>query len=414
MIRTLASVGNIRSLVVLRGAFNVDVTKCSVLGCCVSVRNVRARRRRLLPVIAEQLDTPRRRRPRDVLDETEIDYHHDGVMERIETGVNYYDEEDFEQKRRKTLAKKMFIKQKILEKKFFKQPAEPNILSWNTKEQIRLLNRKDPDEWTVDRLADSFPVSRDSIIRILKSTYRPTTDAEIAKHDQRARNHFLAFKSALDDEQIAFHDHVMSKMKMEAGSLLNDAGKQSERSLVQVDKIGMFEAIVKDIPVKYGQSVKGLENNSFSKKNKGNHERNIHQNTKLSFGSDRTSGKTSRSMAADDKRLISQRWRQNEASSEEDTKARFKRTDVAMSRAAADTNAVHKINWNRSLTPKYGEVEGNSESRYHRDVAHNRSMATRDGKYSKTRLTKEHESNDSLENDRVVYDDNGEFLYRIP
>lgn len=85
------------------------------------------------------------------------------------------------------------LKEIIIKKKMFKKPNE-KLLTWAAKEQIRFLNSEYPEEWPVDRLAESFPVSRDSIISILKSRYIPRNDAEIIRHDERVHKHWQMLK----------------------------------------------------------------------------------------------------------------------------------------------------------------------------------------------------------------------------
>lgn len=46
---------------------------------------------------------------------------------------------------------------KAVERKHFKPEPEPNMLTWAEKEQIRFLHNDNPSEWTVERLAESFP-----------------------------------------------------------------------------------------------------------------------------------------------------------------------------------------------------------------------------------------------------------------
>ena len=79
------------------------------------------------------------------------------------------------------------------------------------------------------------------------------------KHDKRARKNFLAIKDSLGDKQIAAYDLVMNKMQNESRSLLAASDKGRDRSLETVDKMGVFEAIVQNIPVKHGPSVRVQE-----------------------------------------------------------------------------------------------------------------------------------------------------------
>lgn len=87
------------------------------------------------------------------------------------------------------------IKKKIIERKYFKPEAETNLLTWAAKEQICFLSQEYPDEWNPDRISESFPISREGVIRLLKSSYSPRTQEELLRHDRRVRKSWLALKS---------------------------------------------------------------------------------------------------------------------------------------------------------------------------------------------------------------------------
>lgn len=44
----------------------------------------------------------------------------------------------------------------IVGQKYFKEKF-PNFLTWNDKQQIKFLHRTDPEQWTIERLSESFP-----------------------------------------------------------------------------------------------------------------------------------------------------------------------------------------------------------------------------------------------------------------
>lgn len=63
-----------------------------------------------------------------------------------------------------------FLKEKIVEKKEkdFYGPKMPNLLTWAARAQIKYLNESDPENWTPKILAQSFPVTEDTILKILR------------------------------------------------------------------------------------------------------------------------------------------------------------------------------------------------------------------------------------------------------
>lgn len=61
------------------------------------------------------------------------------------------------------------LKYLIVKRKYFKQKF-PNFLTWHDKEQIKYLHTTDPEEWTIDRLSESFPALPE-VIQVSESDY---------------------------------------------------------------------------------------------------------------------------------------------------------------------------------------------------------------------------------------------------
>lgn len=56
------------------------------------------------------------------------------------------------------------LRHRIVKDKYFKENM-PNLLTWSEKEQIRHLAATEPDEWTPQKLAESFPVT-EQIVKV--------------------------------------------------------------------------------------------------------------------------------------------------------------------------------------------------------------------------------------------------------
>lgn len=54
---------------------------------------------------------------------------------------------------------KKMAKRRIIQKKVYPKPPNPNLLTWMEKEMIRYLHRMDPEEWSHERLSESFPAT---------------------------------------------------------------------------------------------------------------------------------------------------------------------------------------------------------------------------------------------------------------
>jgi hypothetical protein len=53
---------------------------------------------------------------------------------------------------------------KIVGHKYFRPEKELNLLTWSEKEQIRYLHNSDEDTWTVEKLSESFPASKMTVM----------------------------------------------------------------------------------------------------------------------------------------------------------------------------------------------------------------------------------------------------------
>lgn len=121
-------------------------------------------------------------------------------FEEFITNVDFRDPEIRRDLERLAKLERNKLKKKIIEKKYFKKNPEKNVLTWQAKEQIRYLNQEYPEEWTIDKLIESFPVSREGVIGILKSTYLPSDEKEIRKHDDKAILNINDIKKKLADD----------------------------------------------------------------------------------------------------------------------------------------------------------------------------------------------------------------------
>jgi len=60
-------------------------------------------------------------------------------------------------------------KRKIIQKNVFPKAPNPSLLTLMEKEMIKYLHKKDPVEWSIERLAESFPATPEVIRKVLKS-----------------------------------------------------------------------------------------------------------------------------------------------------------------------------------------------------------------------------------------------------
>ena len=95
-------------------------------------------------------------------DFTELFQEFDGTMEGMkERSKAYRDKYKADEAERKRIEKR-----RIIEKKVYPKLTNPNLLTWMEKEMIRYLHKMDPEEWSYDRLAESFPATTGVIHKV--------------------------------------------------------------------------------------------------------------------------------------------------------------------------------------------------------------------------------------------------------
>ncbi|KAK5616187.1 hypothetical protein CRENBAI_016260 [Crenichthys baileyi] len=74
------------------------------------------------------------------------------------------------------------VKYNMIRRKMTPSGAPQRKLTWDAIEQVRYLKQEQPEEWTIERLAEGFSVPSDVIIRVLKSKFTPSPEKK-AKQD---------------------------------------------------------------------------------------------------------------------------------------------------------------------------------------------------------------------------------------
>lgn len=151
-------------------------------------------------------------------------------------------------------------------------------MTWAARTQIRFLHAQDPYKWTIDVLADSFPVSRRAIRLVLKSKWLPVDEKEIERFDTKIYKNWLILKSDLENQTETFRwlddgkkmDERFSKMINAAGIPSLPVPSADEVILTQeklVEKLhpkvkGPFSSILND----YKAQFKKHDNQALSSK----------------------------------------------------------------------------------------------------------------------------------------------------
>ena len=57
-----------------------------------------------------------------------------------------------------------------------------------------------PEEWTVERIAESFPISVDGAKLLLKANWKPRYVEDLISHDRKVQQRWLVLKSGGEKE----------------------------------------------------------------------------------------------------------------------------------------------------------------------------------------------------------------------
>ncbi|XP_076022394.1 neugrin [Genypterus blacodes] len=118
-------------------------------------------------VAGDHVQKASRRASRDSRDWAEDELKMEGEEDEEEVEDKLQALFDEGKKKQKTL------KYHILKRKMTPPGAPHRKLTWDAIEQIKYLKQEQPEEWTVERLAEGFSVSPDVILRVLKSKFTP-------------------------------------------------------------------------------------------------------------------------------------------------------------------------------------------------------------------------------------------------
>ncbi|XP_012528329.2 uncharacterized protein LOC105831947 [Monomorium pharaonis] len=85
------------------------------------------------------------------------------------------------------------LKQQIVTQKYFKE-KEPRFLTFMERELIHKLHKHNPEEWTVEKLSESFPALPETIQRILHAKWSPKSVERVVEYDNVAVQNWEKFR----------------------------------------------------------------------------------------------------------------------------------------------------------------------------------------------------------------------------
>lgn len=99
------------------------------------------------------------------------------------------------------------IRRHTIKQKYFKPSPFPDLLTWAAKEQIRYLHKIYPDSWPVDELLENFPVSEDYLHYILKDNRKLFQEEDILKHDKCVLERWKRLRGQIESGDISEEDY---------------------------------------------------------------------------------------------------------------------------------------------------------------------------------------------------------------
>lgn len=104
--------------------------------------------------------------------------------------------------------KKERLKQQIVIQKYFKE-KQPRFLTFAEKELIYKLHQFNPDEWTVERLSESFPALPESIQKIVRTKWSPKSEKKVVEYDNVAIRNWQKFRKGELPLDPMLSEHLM-------------------------------------------------------------------------------------------------------------------------------------------------------------------------------------------------------------
>ncbi|XP_012135562.1 uncharacterized protein LOC100878278 [Megachile rotundata] len=108
---------------------------------------------------------------------------------------------------------------RITKSKYFKE-LEPSFLTFVEKNEIKKLHDSDPEEWTPEKLSQSFPALPHAIKKVLKSHWVPKSVDAIIRYDSKVIENWKNFKTDKLVVSPALKEHLM-KFRQRKISLLD-------------------------------------------------------------------------------------------------------------------------------------------------------------------------------------------------
>lgn len=103
---------------------------------------------------------------------------------------------------------KEHLKQQITNRKYFKE-KEPRFLTFAERQLICKLYESNSEEWTIERLSESFPVLPETIQKILHANWSPKSVERVMQYDDVVVENWKKFRAGKLPVSARLNEHLM-------------------------------------------------------------------------------------------------------------------------------------------------------------------------------------------------------------
>ncbi|CRL04574.1 CLUMA_CG017643, isoform A [Clunio marinus] len=147
---------------------------------------------------------------------------------------------DFEEEERKFSYK---VSRLMVGRKYFKEKTR-NFLTWFEKDQIRILHSQDSKKWTIDYLSEAFPADPAAIKNVIRTKPRPVDANSIKKHDEAVKKAWDLFKKGELELDSMMSEHLKKFSHRKLADNIPLESYQNEGVKLPKPKRNEFESII--------------------------------------------------------------------------------------------------------------------------------------------------------------------------
>ncbi|XP_075144797.1 uncharacterized protein LOC142219913 [Haematobia irritans] len=136
---------------------------------------------------------------------------------------------------------KDMIRKLVVKSKYFRNIQLPNFLTFAEKEQIKLLHGNDPEQWSVEVLAECFPANCEIIRKVLKAQWKPKS---VKSHDEAVVRNWEHLRKGNIELPKELETHLKKFSSRQLESTIKENAVQERRNTPNSKE---FSSIVKSL-----------------------------------------------------------------------------------------------------------------------------------------------------------------------